>query len=103
MKNCAKIIMKHFGIKNQQKKLTEEVHELNEAITILETSMAYREKREFSKDDTLDIAEEITDCMLLLYQILLYYNIAEEDLLHIAKKKIDRTMKRMESGYYAKK
>lgn len=100
MKNNIKAIIDHFGIKNQQKKLTEEIHELNEAITTYEVLDDYIGSY---TDEKHHIAEEITDCMLLLYQIKLYYNISEEDILKISKQKIDRTIKRMESGYYAKK
>ena len=84
-------IIEHFGINNQQRKLQEEVFELQEAITI------YQQGGNLKFDD---IEEEIADVMILLKQFQYYYKINREDIRKITKNKIKRTLDRIESGYY---
>lgn len=86
-------IIEHFGVNNQQRKLQEEVFELNEAITSFQLggNLSYDE-----------IEEEIVDVMILLKQFQHYYKINREDIRKTMKNKINRTLERIESGYYEK-
>lgn len=84
-------IIEHFGINNQQRKLQEEVFELQEAITI------FQQGGNLKFDD---IEEEIADVMILLKQFQHYYEINRENIRKIMKNKIKRTLERIESGYY---
>ena len=97
-------IIEHFGVNNQQRKLQEEVFELNEAITRYEFAEddntiegQYRWDMNFFKEY---ITEEIVDTMILLKQFQHYYKINREDIRKIMKNKINRTLERIESGYY---
>ena len=57
-------IIEHFGINNQQRKLQEEMFELQEAILKYENAKVI-----FGKNSTLEvehIIEEIADCLILL-------------------------------------
>lgn len=89
-------IINTYGVIPQLKYFQSEVFELNEAIIREET------KREFKNTrlNTEHIAEEIADCEIFLRQFREYYNISENDIENIIKYKIDRTIKRMEVGYY---
>lgn len=78
-------IINHYGVVNQQRKLNEEMFELQEAITTYE----------ISKDDLLHIAEEIADCEVLLEQLKAYYNIPNCTISRIKRFKIDRQIKRI--------
>ena len=92
MKDDLLKIIKHFGINVQQRKLQEEVFELQEAITKLECGNGYTE----------NIEEEMVDVMILLKQIFQYYNLCESTMLLIEEEKIKRTIDRIEQGYYEK-
>ena len=87
-------IIEHFGINAQQRKLQEEVFELQEAIIKKSTLGIYAET------NTNDIAEEIADCLVLLNQIKEYYKIDDDYLKKIMSQKIDRTLERIENKYY---
>ena len=84
-------IIEHFGINNQQRKLQEELFELNEAITI------YEQGNNQSYDD---IAEEIADVCVILRQFMEIYNITQDEISERMANKINRTLERIESGYY---
>ena len=84
-------IIEHFGINNQQRKLHEELFELNEAITI------YEQGNNQSCDD---IAEEIADVCVILSQFMEIYNITQDEISERMANKINRTLERIESGYY---
>lgn len=93
-------IIEHFGINNQQRKLQEEVFELQEAILKYENAKVI-----FGKNSTLGaehIIEEISDCLILLDQFKLYYGIKTSEITYICESKIKRTLERIESGYYEK-
>ena len=83
-------IIDKFGINNQQRKLAEEVFELNEAIT----------KHEALGGQYKHIVEELADVMVMLKQFQYYYDIEQEEIEEICKQKIDRTIDRIEEGYY---
>lgn len=79
-------IINHYGINNQQRKLEEEVFELQEAI------IKYENNCNLTRES---IKEEIADVGVLLQQISEYYDISFEDIYPIMKNKINRTMERM--------
>ncbi len=91
-------IINKFGINNQQRKLAEEVFELNEAI------IKHEELYEidgYSNDKYREhIAEEIADVMVILEQIKLYYEITSKEITDIFWNKVNRTIDRIEEGYY---
>ena len=95
-------IIEHFGINNQQRKLEEEIFELEEAITInqLKETVEYEIPLTEIVGTREHIAEEIADVMLLLEQFKTYYGITSEEITNIFWSKVDRTLKRIESGYY---
>ena len=100
-------IIEHFGVNNQQRKLQEEVFELQEAITkyeefnnrIEDLAIYDIDETELKKEH---IAEEIVDVMILLEQFFHHYGLDEKTLLKIEENKIIRTLERIESGYYEK-
>ena len=88
-------IINHHGINTQQRKLAEEVFELQEPILEYrhDDNKFYPEVEESLKKH---IAEEIADVMVLLEQFKLYYGITSEEITDIFWKKVDRTLERME-------
>lgn len=97
-------IVKHFGINNQQRKLEEEIFELEEAITInqLKETVEYEIPLTEIIGTREHIAEEIADVMLLLEQFKTYYGITSEEITNLFWNKVDRTLERIETGYYEK-
>jgi uncharacterized protein YabN with tetrapyrrole methylase and pyrophosphatase domain len=95
-------IIEHFGINNQQRKLQEEVFELNEAITQKEYPAIAKSKKpnELETFEKERIIEEIADIEVILLQIKELYHIDSNEILKIMKNKIKRTLERIESGYY---
>lgn len=100
-KNLLKII-EHFGIRNQLKKFNEECYELEEAILDYQTEIAYFDEDAMTLSIKRHIAEEIADCMIILEQFKLYYDISSEETKEIFSSKLNRTLERIESGYYEK-
>lgn len=95
-------IIEHFGIKNQQRKLQEEIFELQEQISIYEQVHDWDSNDYFmgivpEKDG---IAEELADVIILLKQIFYYYKFDEDEIKQLEQNKINRTLERIESGYY---
>ena len=92
-------IIKHYGVNPQQKKLAEEVFELQEAITEYEM---VKDNKVIYSDSYLDkcyhhVAEELADAMLLLKQFKAYYNVSDDELENIMQGKIARTFKRIDN------
>ena len=90
-------IINHYGITHQQRKLNEEVFELQEAITRYEDDYYY-----MCEPEGLDIAkehitEELADVMVLLNQIKYYYELDSERIEKIMKEKIARQLERMKN------
>lgn len=83
-------IINHFGVNNQQRKLQEEVFELQEAITKYENGSGSKEA----------IEEEIVDVLLILKQFKRFYLLSPLNALLMDRKKRKRTLKRMKEGYY---
>lgn len=88
MKSKLLTIINHYGINNQQRKLEEEVFELQEAITKYEYSdFAY----------TTEIMEELADVQVLLDQVRFYYDIEWKDKNKIMVEKIERQLERIKN------
>ena len=129
-KKKLEIIKNHFGEEHQYKKLVEEMKEFSEELEILYfkddkdfmdifTDSVFQNGKAIEK-----LLEEMVDCYVVAYQInkieileyilFLMFNYryfdfgrkilpimkGKEKALEIAKQKIDRTLERIESGYY---
>lgn len=90
-------IMNYFDIENQQRKLAEEVWELNDAITRSEIANDYEENRKKYLDH---IKEEIADCFVILFGIKEFYNFSNEEIRDLMNYKINRTLNRIDDRYY---
>ena len=90
-------IIKHYGINHQQKKLEEEVFELQEAITTheLKQSVEYDIPLTEIVGTKEHIAEELADVMVILEQIKLYYEISSEEITKIFWSKVERQLGRI--------
>lgn len=88
MKTKLLTIINHYGINNQQRKLQEEVFELQEAIT----------KYEYSDFGYIqDIEEEIADVCVLLMQICNYYKLSVRSITKVMEMKLDRQLERIKN------
>lgn len=76
-------IIQHYGLNHQQRKLEEEVYELQEAI--------------IKGDDKEHITEELADVCVLLMQITNYFKIDVPSIDKIMEMKIDRQIERMKN------
>ena len=95
MKEDLTKIIEHYGVNAQQRKLAEEVFELQEAIIEYENSGCYDE--EDSVEFINHIAEEIADLMVLLNQFKAYYNIPNETVLVFMRGKVNRQLERIKN------
>ena len=99
MKNDLLKIILHYGVNAQQRKLAEEVFELQEAIIKheLKNSVSY----EIPLTDLIGtkehIAEEIADIAVLLNQFIDYYDLDDEKIDEIAHYKIKRQLERIKN------
>ena len=121
-KEKLKTIKKHFGEDVQSKKLIEEMEEFKyEAEKFRQNNFIFRLD---GTADMSEILEELTDCCVVAEQInkigflgfyldlvfihyfgdsLLFRNLYfknKDTILEIARQKIDRTLERIETGYY---
>ncbi len=78
-------IINHFGMVNQQCKLTEELDEAAEA----HVNFFYKEE---SKENLLHLLEELSDCMVLAKQLALKKGITLEEIAAMQPSKIARTI-----------
>jgi len=83
MENKLKAIINYYGIFKQLKQFNSEIYELNEAILLDQ------------KDNKNHIIEELADVMVMIEQLILYYNIDQDDIIKIMEKKIDRQINRI--------
>lgn len=93
-----KVISK-FGLENQIKKFNEESYELQEALIKANTLLLISDIGDLKED----ITSEIADVLFLLIQFIDYFNIKDLDVLDKLVYKSERTLDRMEEGYYDKK
>ena len=91
-------IINHYGTENQKRKFLEESGELLEAITIheLNKSIEYEIPLTEIIGTKEHIAEELSDCFVMLKQFQYYYGIPDEEIERIMKYKIDRQLKRID-------
>lgn len=80
-----KLIINHYGLTNQLKKLSEEVYELQEAILL----------DEGDNKSLHHILEERADVEILLRQLDLYFDINYSDFTGEMVKKVNRQIERM--------
>lgn len=94
-------IMNHFGCRNQMKKLNEETYELLEAIDGYEDALASDNVEELRilRDHVI---EEMGDVLILLTEFIGNYDIKKPELDFIMDYKINRTLERIDMGYYDK-
>lgn len=90
-------IINHYGVNHQQRKLQEEVFELNEAIINTENNRLIGISRNPSELVIKHIAEEIADVEVMLLQFKEYYHIDGNDILKIMNEKIDRQLNRIDN------
>ena len=90
-------IISKYGINHQQRKLNEEVFELQEAITTheLKQSVEYEIPLTEIIGTKEHITEEIADVCVMLHQFVEYYGIQESDIYMIMEQKIDRQLERI--------
>ena len=90
-------IINKYGINNQQRKLQEEIFELQEAIIQKEyPALAKDNKPEQLKEiEKQHLEEEYADCMVVLEQFKAYYNLDNDKIVDIMYKKIERQLKRI--------
>lgn len=81
-------IILHYGYRNQLKKLSEELYELQEAVLDFENKIS----------DAEHIEEEMADVLHLLFQIIYGYGLDLEKIFDIIEKKNIRQHERMERG-----
>ena len=98
-------IINHFGYRNQMKKLNEEVFEFLEAVDAYEDELSFhfigdKVGENFLRDC---MVEEMGDILVLLTEFIAKYKIEKEELDVYMDYKLDRTLRRIESGYYDKK
>lgn len=87
-----KLITKYFGIETELTKLSEEVGELLNACY----------KYYFTGKDINNIEDELADVLVIFTQLCIYFNVDMDKVENIAKSKIDRTVERIEAGWYDK-
>lgn len=92
-------IINNYGVIPQLKHFNSEVFELTEAIITFEKS---EDESEYSgvsvsrlAQEREHIIEELADCLVMIDQFRLYYDIDIEELKEVMKFKIDRQLDRM--------
>ena len=91
MKDKLLKIIEHFGEYNQREYLGKEYQELQDELY-----------KFVIIGDECEILTEVADVFVLCLQFLYKYGYDEEDLIKEMNFKIDRTIKRMEEGFYEK-
>ena len=92
-------IINHYGINNQQRKLEEEIFELQEAITIyeLKNSVQYEIPLTELIETKEHLTEECADVIVMLLQFMLYYDIDTDELNKMIDQKIKRQLERIKN------
>lgn len=87
-------IINYYSVSNQQRKLAEEVFELQEAIFCCENDECNYYDEVF-KNNKKHITEELADVMVMLMQFKEYYNINGKEIMNIIEYKINRQIDRI--------
>ena len=92
-------IINHYGINNQQRKLEEEVFELQEAITIYELKKSVQYEIPLTEliATKEHLTEECADVIVMLLQFMLYYDIDTDELNKMIEQKIKRQLERIKN------
>lgn len=93
LENITKVI-KHYGVPNQQKKLAEEVYELQEAITTYYNAKQSKRVCNFVKLKE-NVAEEIADVLFLLEQLRIECGVPTTYIKDILNYKVSRQIERI--------
>lgn len=99
-------IINHFGYRNQMKKLNEETYELLEAVDNYEdASMEFNNNKDYYSVEEMKvfrdhIVEEMGDVLILLTEFIGRYDIEKYELDKWMDYKLERTLDRIDSGYY---
>ncbi len=86
-RNDYKKIIEHYGVRNQLKKLSEEIYELQEAL--IEYGLMPCEENKGN------VVEEMADVMVLLKEFADWFEIKPENIAEIMLNKVDRTLERI--------
>ena len=105
IKKLSKIFY-YFGPRNQTDKLVEEAVEVRDAVNDFNTAKEINDER--CQALLHHALEEIVDCSIVLNQLYIHiaeaykaYNMPlEQDTIDIKNNKIERTLKRINEGYY---
>ena len=97
MKDRLLQIINHYRVMPQLKYFQSEVFELVEAVINRELHWNYDTEIQDIKPLDKHIAEEISDCFVMLKQFQYYYGITDEEIEEVMKYKIDRQLERIEN------
>ena len=91
-------IIRHYGLDNQLKYIHSEYYELDESIFNYESGkfLADLDCEEKEQKAIEHIAEELSDCFVMLKQFQYYYDIKDSEIEKIMREKIDRQLQRIE-------
>ena len=81
-------IISYFGVNNQQRKIQEELFELQESITLAEWTYP----KEMAKEK---MEEEMADVVVMLMQFANFYKLNVVNIRHNAEWKIERKIERI--------
>ena len=98
MKDDLLKIISFYGVMPQLKYFQSEVFELVEAVINRELHWNYDTEIQDIKPLDKHIAEEISDCFVMLKQFQYYYGITDEEIIKVKKEKIDRQLERIKEG-----
>lgn len=99
IKDKALQVISHYGINNQQRKLNEEVFELQEAIRDYEEQKRVCEEfcsRLHCDMERKHIVEELGDVRFMLLQFQSWYGITDEEIEEVMEYKGNRQLGRMQ-------
>jgi len=90
-------IINHYGVDNQQRKLEEEVFELQQAINTyeLQKSVEYEIPLTEIIGTKEHLEEEVGDVLNVLYQFIFYYDLDSNNIIKGRVSKIVRTLGEM--------
>lgn len=99
MKDDLLKIIQHYGVNHQQRKFNEEVFELQEAINTYELKETVQYEIPLTEiiGTKEHITEEIADCLVLLKQFQVYYDISAEQIKEVMRFKTKRQLERMKN------
>ena len=98
MKDDLLKIISFYGVMPQLKYFQSEVFELVEAVINRELHWNYDTEIQDIKPLDKHIAEEISDCFVMLKQFQYYYGIEDKEIEEVMKYKIDRQLERIKEG-----